>query len=122
MNSLINHVTSETGFGSIKWYSIIPMIITRTPLRISFAGGGSDLGRIFKKMMRLFVSVTINKYVYLASHPNFNPETILIKYRKTEEAKDPRDFENILQAISFRNTARKVLKTKCLPTYRPAQD
>ncbi len=72
------------------------MIITRTPLRISFAGGGSDLAEFYRKHDAAVLSVTINKYVYLASHPHFTPETILLKYRKTEEAKNPREFENVL--------------------------
>ena len=60
------------------------MIITRTPFRISFAGGGSDLANYFEKYGGSVVSVTINKYMYLLLHPYFNKEEYLIKYSKTE--------------------------------------
>ena len=38
------------------------MIITRTPFRISFAGGGSDLASYYEKYGGSVVSVSINKY------------------------------------------------------------
>ena len=39
------------------------MIITRTPFRISFDGGGSDLPSFYKKGYGLVVSTAINKYI-----------------------------------------------------------
>ena len=43
------------------------MIITQTPFRVSFAGGGSDLDSYYKKFGGAVVSTTINKYVYLSN-------------------------------------------------------
>jgi len=60
------------------------MIISKTPFRISFAGGGSDLPSFFNKEMGAVLSTSINKYVYLAIHPFFDPEKIQLKYSKTE--------------------------------------
>lgn len=61
------------------------MIITRTPLRISFAGGGSDLPEYYKQAGRgAVLSVTIDKYVYLSMHPYFQENKILLKYSKHE--------------------------------------
>jgi D-glycero-alpha-D-manno-heptose-7-phosphate kinase len=60
------------------------MIITRTPFRISFAGGGSDLKSFYKNFGGAVLSTSINKYVYLNSHTFFEKDKSLIKYRKTE--------------------------------------
>jgi len=60
------------------------MIISRTPFRISFAGGGSDLPSFYQREMGAVVSTTIDKYMYLAIHPFFDKEKIQLKYSKTE--------------------------------------
>jgi D-glycero-alpha-D-manno-heptose-7-phosphate kinase len=61
------------------------MIITRTPFRISFAGGGSDLKGYYEKFGGTVISTSINKYVYLSVHPYFFKEGYLLKYSKHEE-------------------------------------
>ena len=60
------------------------MIITRTPFRISFAGGGSDLADYYEKYGGSVVSVSINKYMYLTIHPYFDQDRYFLKYSKTE--------------------------------------
>lgn len=60
------------------------MIISRTPLRVSFAGGGSDLPSFYKENEGAVLSTTIDKYVYLAVHKYFYPSKTLLKYSKTE--------------------------------------
>lgn len=60
------------------------MIITRTPFRISFAGGGSDLKNYYEKYGGAVLSVSINKYMYLSLHPYFQEDKYLLKYSKTE--------------------------------------
>lgn len=60
------------------------MIISRTPFRVSFAGGGSDLPSFYKKEVGAVVSTTIDKYMYIALHPFFNRNKIQLKYSKTE--------------------------------------
>lgn len=59
------------------------MIITRTPFRVSFAGGGSDLASFYIKHGGCVLSTAINKYMYVSIHPSFVGETVL-KYSKTE--------------------------------------
>ena len=59
------------------------MIITRTPFRISFAGGGSDLKNYYEKYGGSVVSVSVNKYMYLTMHPFFDADAYMIKYSKT---------------------------------------
>ncbi len=61
------------------------MIITRTPFRISFAGGGSDLKNYYEKYGGSVLSVSINKYIYLSMHPYFDENGYLLKYSKTEQ-------------------------------------
>lgn len=60
------------------------MIISRTPFRISFAGGGSDLPSFYRREPGAVLSTSINKYMYIAIHPYFDPSKSLIKYSKTE--------------------------------------
>lgn len=60
------------------------MIITRTPFRISFCGGGSDLPSFYEKHPGCVISTSINKYMYLTAHPFFDMDKIMLKYSKTE--------------------------------------
>ena len=70
------------------------MIITRTPFRISFAGGGSDLPAFFRREQGAVLSTTIDKYMYLVIHPLFNGEYIQLKYSQTELVKKISDIKH----------------------------
>ena len=60
------------------------MIITRTPFRISFCGGGSDLKSFYENQEGCVLSTTINKYMYISIHPYFESNNIALKYSQTE--------------------------------------
>ena len=60
------------------------MIITRSPFRVSFCGGGSDLPSFYEKYGGCVVSTSIRKYMYLTLHQSFDPSEIVLKYSKTE--------------------------------------
>lgn len=60
-----------------------PMIISRTPLRISFAGGGSDLPAFHEQEIGAVVSTTISKYVYITVNAKFD-RRIRASYSRTE--------------------------------------
>jgi D-glycero-alpha-D-manno-heptose-7-phosphate kinase len=60
------------------------MIISRTPLRMSFVGGGSDLPAFYRQFGGAVVSSAINKYVYVTVNPKFD-HRIRVSYSKTEE-------------------------------------
>lgn len=60
------------------------MIITRTPFRVSFAGGGSDLKEYYRNYGGSVLSVSINKYVYLSMHPYFHENKFFLKYSENE--------------------------------------
>ncbi len=59
------------------------MIISRTPLRISFAGGGSDLKEYYKNGVGAVTSTAIDKYIYITVNKKFD-DKIRISYSKTE--------------------------------------
>lgn len=61
------------------------MIITRTPFRVSFAGGGSDLEAFYSHEPGVVLSTTIDKYMYLAVKEHFG-DNFRISYSKTEHA------------------------------------
>lgn len=64
------------------------MIITRTPFRVSLAGGGSDLPAFFNRHDGCVLSTSINKYMYVTIHPSFNRHETIVKYSKTEIVTD----------------------------------
>ncbi len=59
------------------------MIITRTPLRISIGGGGTDLPSYYRQHGGFVISAAIKLYVYIAIHRTFKPNYI-IKYSQME--------------------------------------
>lgn len=72
------------------------MIITRTPLRISLGGGGTDLPSYYRKCGGGFlVAAAIDKYVYISVHRNFEEE-ILLKYSQIEKVASPASVEHPL--------------------------
>ena len=70
------------------------MIITRTPFRVSFAGGGSDLPSFYRKHEGCVLSTSINKYMYISIHPTFDRKITSIKYSKAENVDDVRQIQH----------------------------
>ncbi len=60
------------------------MIITRSPLRISLGGGGTDLASYYREHSGFVISAAIDKYVYITVHRRF-VDRYLLKYSKLEE-------------------------------------
>ncbi len=60
------------------------MIITRSPLRISLGGGGTDLPSYYQDHSGFLVAAAIDRYVYITIHNRF-VEKILLKYSQLEE-------------------------------------
>jgi D-glycero-alpha-D-manno-heptose-7-phosphate kinase len=71
------------------------MIISKTPLRMSFVGGGSDLPVFYRKYGGAVVSTAINKFVYLTVNKKFD-ERIRLSYSKTEDAKSAEKIKHPL--------------------------
>jgi D-glycero-alpha-D-manno-heptose-7-phosphate kinase len=78
------------------------MIITRTPLRISFAGGGSDLPAFYQQERGAVVSTAINKYIYITVNPKFDSK-IRASYSVTEivDTVDELQHELIREALNL---------------------
>ena len=70
------------------------MIITRTPYRISFVGGGSDLPTFYQKQMGAVISTTIDKFIYISSHDIFDEGVIRLKYSKMEQVSSPEEIQH----------------------------
>lgn len=59
------------------------MIITQTPYRVSFAGGGTDLPAFYQHEFGAVLSVTINKHMYVTVGRRFEP-SVRVAYSRTE--------------------------------------
>ncbi len=60
------------------------MIITRSPLRISLGGGGTDLPSYYREHTGIVLAAAIDKYVYLTIHEPF-VDQIILKYSSLEK-------------------------------------
>lgn len=59
------------------------MIITKTPFRVSFCGGGTDINSYYKTGYGAVVSMAINKYMYVTVHKCF-ADRLRVSYSDTE--------------------------------------
>jgi D-glycero-alpha-D-manno-heptose-7-phosphate kinase len=71
------------------------MIISQTPLRVSFAGGGTDFARYYREHEGAVVSSAIDKYVFVVVVPRFD-ELIIVNYSKKETVENVRDLQHEL--------------------------
>lgn len=69
------------------------MIITRSPLRISLGGGGTDLPSYYKEHGGFLIAAAIDKYVYITMHKTFQQELIL-KYSQLEKVPNLADIQH----------------------------
>ena len=59
------------------------MIISRTPFRVSLAGGGTDLRAFYAEEPGAVTSVTINRYMYITVNRRFD-DSLRVSYSRTE--------------------------------------
>lgn len=79
------------------------MIITRSPLRVSFLGGGTDIPWFFEKYGHGSVfSAAIDKYIYISGHGLFDSEEILLKYSKTERVESAGNLQHPIAREVFK--------------------
>jgi D-glycero-alpha-D-manno-heptose-7-phosphate kinase len=80
----------------------IRLIISRTPLRISFAGGGSDLAAFYHQEPGAVLSTAINKYIYINVNKKFDDQ-IRASYSITEivDSVDQLKHELIREALNM---------------------
>lgn len=71
------------------------MIITRSPLRITLGGGGTDLASYYGEHGGFVMSAAIDRYVYVTLHRTFEPE-LIAKYSRMERVKRTVELEHPL--------------------------
>jgi D-glycero-alpha-D-manno-heptose-7-phosphate kinase len=69
------------------------MIITRSPLRISLGGGGTDLPSYYQEHSGFLIAAAIDKYIYITLHRTFVQE-LIVKYSKLERVKSVDEVEH----------------------------
>ena len=77
------------------------MIITRTPLRISIGGGGTDLPSYYGRRGGFLISAAINRYVYIAINDTFTDDYV-IKYSALERVERVDDIAHPLVREALR--------------------
>src|SRR6266542_255480 len=69
------------------------VIITRSPLRITLGGGGTDLPSYYQRHGGFLIAAAIDKYVYITVHDAFDNE-LIVKYSKLERVPSAEDLEH----------------------------
>jgi len=82
------------------------MILVRTPLRISIAGGGTDLPSYYEQFGGFWISAAIDKYIFIGMNTPFSHDYIL-RYSATERVERVDDIKH--------NIIREVLKIHDVP-------
>jgi D-glycero-alpha-D-manno-heptose-7-phosphate kinase len=59
------------------------MFISRTPFRVSFVGGGTDLPSFYQRQSGAVISMSVDKYVYITVNRRFD-DTLRLSYSQTE--------------------------------------
>ena len=77
------------------------MIISQTPYRVSFAGGGTDLPAYYRREFGAVLSVTIDQHIYVTLHRRFE-STIRVSYSRTEVARTIDDVQHELVREAMR--------------------
>tara|TARA_B100001059_G_C17837617_1_gene589339 strand:- start:3781 stop:4782 length:1002 start_codon:yes stop_codon:yes gene_type:complete len=98
------------------------MIISRSPLRVSLFGGGTDFPEWYKKNNGLVIGGTINKYSYI--HARYLPKIFKFNYRlryfKTESVKKinqikHKPYREVLKYFKLQNKNIEIIHTADLP-------
>lgn len=89
---------------SISRAQLPRLVVTRTPLRVSFAGGGTDLADFYEKDFGAVFSAAIDKYIFVTvkRHSELFNEPIRINYSATEQVDSIDEIQN--------NIARECLR------------
>ena len=78
------------------------MIISKTPLRISFVGGGSDLKEFYQHRQGKVISASIDKYIYVIVKKRFDNKIVLnYTHREIVDSADEINHELIREAMKI---------------------
>ena len=79
------------------------MVISRTPLRLSFVGGGTDLADFYGEHGGAVVSTTLDKWIHVVVAPRFEGD-VRVSYSRTEIVANARAVEHELVREAMRMT------------------
>jgi D-glycero-alpha-D-manno-heptose-7-phosphate kinase len=82
------------------------VIITRSPLRITLGGGGTDLPSFYERNGGFLIAAAVDKYVYITVHDNFTDD-LIVKYSKLERVASAEEVAHPL--------FREALRLLCIP-------
>lgn len=71
------------------------MIVTRTPFRVSFVGGGTDQLKFYSQESGSVISATVDKYIYVTVAPRFDGR-VHVRYSQIEEVDRVEDLHHTL--------------------------
>lgn len=70
------------------------MIVSRAPLRISFAGGGTDFPDFYRRYPGRVISSAIDKYVFIAINRTPLIDQVSARYSTTETVAHPSQLQH----------------------------
>lgn len=91
------------------------MIISRTPMRITLGGGGTDLPSFYSKYGGFVVTMAIDKYIYLTLKPDNFENKIKFRYSQIECVDHANDLKNTRakNALLYHNLVSSVEINSC---------
>ena len=89
-------LTTGPPLNMVKYKNNPSIVVTRAPLRVSFAGGGTDIDYFYEKFGGSFISSTINKYVYVTvkKHESIFEEKYRLNYADSEICNNLKQIKN----------------------------
>ncbi len=95
------------------------MIITRSPLRITLGGGGTDLPSYYGQHEGFLIAAAIDRYVYITIHQTFIEE-LIVKYSKLERVMTLEELEHpivreALRLVDLPPTALEITSMADIP-------
>jgi D-glycero-alpha-D-manno-heptose-7-phosphate kinase len=96
------------------------MIITRSPLRLSLGGGGTDLPSYYREHEGFLIAAAIDKYVYITLHQTFVTD-LIIKYSSMERVSSVDDVKHpilreALKLVGIHETNLEITSMADIPT------
>lgn len=85
------------------------MILSRSPVRLSMGGGGTDLPSYYKEFGGFLLATSINKYVHILLNKRFEND-IRLSYSKTEIVDDISKIEHRIfrEALKYTNITKQI--------------
>jgi D-glycero-alpha-D-manno-heptose-7-phosphate kinase len=95
------------------------MIITRSPLRVTLGGGGTDLPSYYRQHGGFLIAAAIDKYVYVTAMRPFTPG-IFLKYSKLEHVDRVEDVQHpiireAIRMVGFRTPQIEITTLADIP-------